>query len=897
MQFSDQVMADVDRFCPALKAGATLVTVNQRLARHYQRRYDAWQLSHGDTVWDTPNIVSWSAWLALIHDEALCAGLTEYPLLGASLDERLWRTAVQQVCERKGLRILDQTAAATQARSAWLIQHAWHCHAGEGSVLSKDQQVYGDWSNAFRQLCHQHKALDQSRLATELRTLWSELLQHELLPKQVLFAGFLTPTTEQQAWMSGLAELDIEVDALSPIAKPATPIRYSYIDDETEWRACASYARALLEENPNALIGIIIPELQTHRTDLLRAFDGVFFPGINPKDIQRIGRPYDVSLGVSLAQQPVIRSALLMLQFLLKPVPTADITAILLSPYYLKAKSASTKRQQCDRFFRDRRCFELSAPALMENEEWVAELDVSFKEVLIKALKTLSVKPQTMTQWSSRFGKVLQRQLLWPAEAQGSLEYQAVKVWQQVIDELESLDDGQTMTADEALHELQRLCQQRLFQPESPSAPVQIMGRLESHGLLFDNLWITGCDSTQWPPKTNATSLLPRGLQQERGVPESSAAHRLAAAKLEWTHWCQLAPNVIASSAKTRQGQLLPLAACVAQLPEADATQLLGSGLFPSLVGVIADAADMSTVADTHGPAVTDGLRVKGGARRLEDQAKCPFKGFVTHHLKIKNLEDPGMGLDPRQHGTLLHESLEAFWGDVKTSSALHGFSEQALAEKISESIKLAIDKLGVDDSLAALEHPRLQRLLSDWLTLEKQRAIGFSVESIEERHEINDYGFEIKVTVDRVDVLETGERIILDYKTGQNNRPADWALERIENPQLPLYSTVTENLDGVSYAQVVQNNMAFKGVAREKGWLPGVEPTVRSRSVDSPEDWDQWREHWQESLQLLAQEVREGVATITPRDKACDFCDLKPLCRYRVDAQGGDEDEVNHVN
>jgi len=823
-----------------------------------------------------------------------CEGLTDHPVLSASLDERLWRIAVRQVCERKGLSVLDETAAAQQARSAWLIQHAWHCHMGEDALLSQDQQVYGEWSNAFRQLCHQHKAIDQSRLAPELQKLWPELLRQGLLPKNLLFAGFLTPTTEQQAWWAGLDELGVTVTLLKQDSNPANPIRYQFLDDTQEWVACATNARALLEKNPNELIGIVIPELQAHRTDVLRAFDGVFFPGVNPIDVHRAGRPYDVSLGVSLAQQPVIHSALLMLRFLLTPVTTPDITSILLSPYFIKAKSAAEKRQRCDRSLRDKRCWELSARMLLENENLVSELDVSLKEALTKALKTLDVKHQTFKQWSALFGKVLQRQLGWPPNTIETLEYQAVQVWQQIIDEFESLDDGDTMSAIEALNELQKLCSQRLFQPQTPAAPVQIMGRLESHGLTFDHLWITGCDSTQWPPKTTATTLLPRGLQQERGVPESSAVLRLDAAKLEWAHWCHLAPNIIASSAETRDGQMLPLAACVAQLPKSESDELPGSDQYPNLVDLISAASvDLVTVADTHGPAITEGMEVKGGARRLEDQAKCPFKGFVTHHLRIKQLEHPEMGLDPREHGTLLHESLEAFWGEVKSSSALHALSEQELEEKITQSIEYSIDKLNVDEPMAVLERPRLQRLIGDWLTLEKERKVAFTVESMEERHEVNNFGFEIKVTVDRVDRLATGERIILDYKTGQFNRPADWALERIENPQLPLYSTIDEDLDGLSYAQVVQNDMAFKGVAKEKDWLPGV--VTKVRSPDSPEDWDEWRAHWAESLNLLATEIREGVATITPRDKACDFCELKPLCRYSVPSESDSVDEVSH--
>jgi len=899
MQFSDEVMADVESFCPALTAGATLVTVNQRLARHYQRRYDAWQRRNGASVWDTPAIVSWSTWLTQLHEQALYEGLTDSALLSASLDERLWRIAIRKVAERHDdLILLDQTAAAQQARSAWLIQHAWHCHVGEDALVSQDQKMYGEWSKAFRQLCHQHNALDQSRLAPQLRTLWPDLSKHALLPKHLMFAGFLTPTTEQKTWWSGLKEHGTKVELLMPQPKAVTAQRYLFIDDNQEWKACASYARALLEKNSGELIGVVIPELQSHRTDVLRAFDGVFFPGKNPNDIQRTGRPYDVSLGVSLAQQPVIHSALLGLRFLLEPLNTPDITSLLLSPYYIKAKSAAERRQRCDRFYRDQRCWELSAKTLVENEQLLDELDVSFKEALVKSLKVIDIKPQTIKQWSEKFGKVLQQYLRWPSNDIATLEYQAVKIWQQVIDEFESLDNGEAVTAIAALNELQRLCQQRLFQPQTPNAPIQIMGRLESHGLTFDHLWITGCDSTQWPPKTNATTLLPRALQQDRGVPESSAALRLQAAKLEWAHWCQLAPTLIASSVETRDGQLLSLAACIAALPENPHQQLLGYEAYPNLLDVIAtQAPTMVTVADTHGPAITEGMEVKGGTRRLEDQAKCPFKGFVTHHLRIKPLEHPEMGLNPREHGTLLHVSLEAFWGEVKTSSALHALSDEALDEKIVQSIEFAIQQEAVDEQLASFERPRLKRLLSDWLTLEKERKVGFTVEAMEDEHPIKDYGFEINVTVDRIDRLETGERIILDYKTGQHNRPADWALERIENPQLPLYSTVNQDLDGLSYAQVVQNNMAFKGVAREVGWLPGVTKAVSSRTVQSPQEWDEWRTHWQDSLHELASEIREGVATITPRDKACDFCDLKRLCRYSASSQNANEDEVHHGN
>ena len=100
------------------------------------------------------------------------------------------------------------------------------------------------------------------------------------------------------------------------------------------------------------------------------------------------------------------------------------------------------------------------------------------------------------------------------------------------------------------------------------------------------------------------------------------------------------------------------------------------------------------------------------------------------------------------------------------------------------------------------------------------------------------------------------------------------------------------ENVQGVSFAQVVQNDMKFKGLTSEAGMLPRV--TEKLRASNTLESWDEWREHWRASLELLAAEIREGLATITPAKKACAFCELKPLCRYRADDSDSSEGGVS---
>jgi hypothetical protein len=48
----------------ALEQGITVVTANQRLARHLPMRYATVQQGRGLGVWETPDVLPWGAWIA-----------------------------------------------------------------------------------------------------------------------------------------------------------------------------------------------------------------------------------------------------------------------------------------------------------------------------------------------------------------------------------------------------------------------------------------------------------------------------------------------------------------------------------------------------------------------------------------------------------------------------------------------------------------------------------------------------------------------------------------------------------------------------------------------------------------------------------------------------------------
>ena len=50
-----------------LNQGATLVTVNRRLARYLITGYSAHQLEAGQSAWETPNILPYSAWIQRLY--------------------------------------------------------------------------------------------------------------------------------------------------------------------------------------------------------------------------------------------------------------------------------------------------------------------------------------------------------------------------------------------------------------------------------------------------------------------------------------------------------------------------------------------------------------------------------------------------------------------------------------------------------------------------------------------------------------------------------------------------------------------------------------------------------------------------------------------------------------
>jgi ATP-dependent helicase/nuclease subunit B len=187
-----------------------------------------------------------------------------------------------------------------------------------------------------------------------------------------------------------------------------------------------------------------------------------------------------------------------------------------------------------------------------------------------------------------------------------------------------------------------------------------------------------------------------------------------------------------------------------------------------------------------------------------------------------------------------------------------------------------------------------LEQLILDWLEIEKKRK-PFIVESQEKERSVEIGGISLQTRIDRIDRLDDGRQVIIDYKTGEPKISA-WHGDRPDEPQLPLYCISSrEPVAAVAYAQLKRGKIQFAGLAEEAGLAPGINKSDEVRS--NPLPWNELEARWREVITRLCEEIQAGFADADPKKfpETCKNCDLMALCRIHEGSPlESDETEEN---
>lgn len=858
------------------------MTASRRLAHAMRLAYVASAQANELKVWRTPEILPWSTWLKREFLEARATARDATPLrrvLTPAQSRALWEDVVAN--SRFARDLLNPSSAARLAARSWRRLHDYLIPIESlANYDVAEARALDAWCKSFAARCDELGAIDEAELMH-----WADRAQF-VPADRITCAGFDTMPPAMTRLIDRWRRAGRFVDS-NATARGARHIEIVGAEDAAhELEGAAAWAREQVCAGAQR-IGVILSDLQRRRAEVLRVFEDAFAPGERTLDRANVGMPVVVAAPAPLSTYAMVDAALLVLQ-LASTGTSEDVGRLLRSPFIVAGMSERSARALADLRLREE---QRERWDWFEIERWAQLTGCERLQLAARKVNELARSfsgSALASEWVDRF-QSLWIASGWPGERTlNSLEHQTAEKLRSVLAEFGTLDRvAGRMTLAQAVSRLRDLLTETPFEPETVSAAVTVIDAATSAGMHFDALWVAGLDAERLPPPINPDPLIPLELQRRAGIPEASAEGVLELATVQLKRWVASADRVVLSWAR-RDGdahvQMSPLLARLGVEPHN-----LSIASSRSLSALLFEARPkLEQVQDERAPPVADAAR--GGARTIELQSRCPFKAQAELRLRAEPLPRVSVGVEPIDRGAILHRVLEDIWGALGTQERLLATSDEELEQRVRESAQRhAAHALRPDTRhrvrLAALEVESVVSQIMRLLAVERQRP-PFSVRFAETSESYSIGGLTITLRPDRIDELESGGMLLIDYKLGDSHKPRDWfdALPgRPRRPQLPLYGLAhAEQLRGLAYVVLAPGAVEYRGWSDGSPIGPGVPPYPAGIRIDlgDPADWTALLHHWRFTLTRLAERYVAGEAQVDPLPQECATCHLSTLCR-----------------
>ena len=874
--------------------GITVLTVNNRLARRLIQDY-ALQAREQGSVGEMPQIVPWSGW---VSQQLVLAGFhdslpTHQVQLDAFGSQLLWGRIIQTLEAQAPL--LDTQQAAVSAQQADRLIDEWRIEV-DPSASTEEFTHFTLWRDHYRDALERLDALDPNRAIERL----IELVRAGMpVRPELLLAGFSEVTPRMSELLDALSARGVTISILEQEAPAQAKLSRMLLGtSQEEWLAAARWARANLEAHPGGRYAIVAVSLEAEVAYARRTLSRVLQAQTDDEGRVSQAFPYNVAVARPLSEWQAVRAVLAWLRtFVLfkeqRKALASDLGAALLAGYCAGDLLEQGERANVDAGWRHNQIGELSVIAWSKKIEPLKQLSPAW-HFAWQAWSELPRKA-SVRFWSSTFRQTLST-LGFPGRTQlSSTVYQVLEALDQLFERFDALSPIlEHLSASEALNIFGRLARSIPFQPQrDPNARLDVLGMLEAEGGRWDGVWILGLTDEVFPAIAKPNPFVPLSELRRVGAPRATPEREREWAAHMYRQLCALAPTVVMSSARHEGERVLRPSPLI---------QDIALSLYDSSICVeLPRSEPLECIEDEQAPALRPEENVKGGIALLETQARNPLWAFMRYRLGAFGLPAYSELAPASARGMFLHAVMEAIWKALQSQDECqHAMASGELEDLLVKVIRAAADKelVAFNPALRALEEKRALRIVSAWLILECER-VPFVAIQIEERHTIVADGLTLSVRLDRMDQLDDGSRVVIDYKGG-GKLPAvvtDWQRERPVHLQLPAYAAVLDQegvldrIAGLVLVRLHSTGQSPVGLLRQDIGLEG--PTLFDKANYPDADWSTTMQRLKEVVYSLITEFTSGVARNQSWSRTdMQYCDVPALLRCYDDDQQTLEDQ-----
>ena len=760
-----------------------------------------------------------------------------------------------------------------------------------GNIISKDElkqnetyqeiRNFNEWSNQFNDYCLDNKLLSRNGF---IEYFIKKQKEFGIIDNQeLLLVGFDDNSPLYENLINALKERNELKNYKTKEEKLKKQRKIECENVEDEIKEVIKW----IKENSKKKLLIISPALSRFQIKLQNEIDREIQPDIyseyNKNNI------YNSNLKRPLSNEPIITAAISLLK--------------LNSPHYIKPKliyesilfnnwidSEDYKyREQLGNYIKDKKLPKISINSLKK----LIENDSKLKGLKLDSLtKTLILIEKNQASWSKK--KDLNEWITLTEEywietkvnkINNLLSFEINNI-NSLFKSLNQLKNNKIINYTVTFEEYWEILFTQLENSPAPKGAndfyIDINGFAENPIKKYDAVWLMNMNTNLWPGKTEFNPFIPKKLQKKYHIFDEIHIKKIDKVRLNRLN--SFGSDItISYSKKDVETLLFPTPG---YFEGEDVEKII------SKTKEINNKKYLEKIKDDKAPEILGtNINVSGGFRCLENFQVCPAWSFYENRLHARPYqEDDQEEISKMSRGNLIHELLEKFWKDHKSSINLAKMSEKVLKKNIEILIhdvmsSYQLNKPYISPSQIKLEGDYFKNLLYQWLCYEKLERPRFSVIESEQKYLVKIGQINFNVKIDRIDQYEDGSRLLIDYKTGSEVPISQWKKSPITSLQMPIYIVFTgiENISAAGIGYVHNNDVKLVGLssyAQEP--IDGTITVFSKEKLKTHEDqWSDLLASWEVDIYKLASGYLSGDArVIYNKEDELKYCSVKPLLR-----------------